>query len=1059
MWYQQITPKTRWALALLACLAGGAHAATLTVGPAPDNTYLTLELALAAADSGDVIILDEAGSPYVLTAEVVINTNLSPLRIQGQFNNDETPDEIVIEGAAGAPVFTVETGAQATFRHLTITGGTTGIQALNNSQVTLERVYVSETGAEGMTVTNAEQVDITSSIFNACGGAGLEVNNGTVDVTQSTFIDNTGLAIDLQSGTCEVSFSLFYNNNGSRTADQLDAAVAGLDIDYCYVDGGTPAIVNVAAAPTIDPTVTTAFAGDPETDVFDSASTWRGQLLLPIRSGNSSTPRVSDAPFGRDFIFRARDAADAHIGAHEFGAVAGAQVWVDCVISQNGVPLEALTAGGEEYAAAGFITIEVFLSSGNLQNAVLYLAPENGNETLASGRVVIPLNNPVPGSENYSTTDYFIDPDHFVPAQDGTSLLLDGVAELFLQVPALGPAGVDFPGVNADNYGGVYGPTEPAAEAGRIFVIDTVPPQIVGFGALRAHEYVVPLSHNDTYSPADVNLMEWSANGDAPLASSTGKLDPNAGGPEPHVFFNNQTTDLNFTIRMVFIDANGVNDGTVIIPVTQSAGFAPAPAPESATGAAIYDLLRHPDASNENPRGQAWWEQVQPLPVDAGTGLTITYTGGGGANLTVEWAFTGVPTDLPLNGFWEAIAQFGAQDLAGNVAGANPGNSPLIQGISPFHIWQMAFVSGAISSGPGGRETQTPVINWGVQRFGVTPVNTDNAYPVAQYTVYGRAAGDDPNTLGWTPLDGNGNPAGAPVWSDWISVRRIDQYTLFTQTPPRQLGNIIQTQAQYMIVVRTADEAGNEVDYTPGTTYPNPGTEFLGIFNGTPYVAETWTNGGASIGLDTRISPTFWHNATGGGVLRDVDPGERRLGAASRVPLPAAATDCVNSLRVEGNFIIEMALTDNINSANAGVYFELFEDGALAASGFREGGAGNSSVRLVIPEDLLAPPAGLTLYNVSGFLNFAVDADGAPLDCDGSGTQDRDRLGDEGFDGPESPFRKRDVRYRLVAATALNAGGVHDPNAIDPTPATVEFTVTVDRGLQDDQPIKSFVQE
>ena len=1043
MWYQQVTPKTRWALALLACLAGGAHADTLTVGPPPNNTYLTLDLALAAAASGDVIILDEAGSPYALSAEVVINANLSPLRIQGQFNSNETPDEIVIEGAAGAPVFTVETDAQMTFRHLTITGGTVGIQAMEDSRVTLERVYVSATGAEGMTVTDAEQVNITSSIFNACGAAGLEVNSGTVDVTQSTFIDNTGLAIDLQDGTCEVSFSLFYNNNGGRTADQLDAAVAGLDIDYCYVDGATPAIVNVAATPTIDPTVTTAFAGDPETDVFDSASTWRGQLVLPIRSGNPSSPRVSDAPVGRDFIYRARDAGDAHIGAHEFGAVVGAQVWVDCVISQNGVPLQSLTAGGEEYATSGFITIEVFLSSGTLQDAVLFLAPENGNVTLASGRVVIPLEDPVPGSENYATAEYFIDPAHFVPAQDGTSLLLDGLAGLFLQLPNLGPAGVDFPGVNTDNYGGPYGVTEPAAEAGRVFVIDTIPPQIVNFSVLRAHQYVI--AHNDGYSPADAAYPGWSALGDAPLASSTGVLNGVVGGREPHVFFNNQTADLNFTIEMEFIDANGIDNGTVIVPISQSAGFAAAPAPDTATGGAIHDLLRHPDLRSVNPRGLAWWEMVRALPVDGGTSLTITYTGGAGANLTVTWTFTGVPTDLPLNGFWESIAQFAAQDLAGNIAGANPGNNPLIQTISPYHIWQMCYVAGAISSGPGGRETAVPVINWGVQRFGVTPVNTDNAFPIAQYAIYYGPGGLTPADAGWAPVNANGGIGaigGPPVWSDWIANRRIDQYTEFSSAAGTYLGNLIQTLGQYLIVIRTADEAGNEV---PLATFPGAG-----------YVADTWTNGGPSIGLDTRISPTYWHNATGGGDLRDVDAGERRLGSATRVPLPEAGT----CLRVEGGFIIEMALTDSINSGNAGVYFELFEDGARAASGFIVGAAGNSSVSLVVPQDLLSPPGNLNLDPVSGFLNFAVDAFGAPLDCDGVGGQDRDRLGDEGFDDPESPFRKRDVRYRLVAATALNDGtGNPDPGAIDQTPATVEFTVTVDRGLKDDQPIKSFVQE
>ena len=69
-------------------------------------------------------------------------------------------------------------------------------------------------------------------------------------------------------------------------------------------------------------------------------------------------------------------------------------------------------------------------------------------------------------------------------------------------------------------------------------------------------------------------------------------------------------------------------------------------------------------------------------------------------------------------------------------------------------------------------------------------------------------------------------------------------------------------------------------------------------------------------------------------------------------------------------------------------------------------------------------------------------------------------LGDDGEPGSESPYRKRDVKYQLLVATGIPTGDP-PPNdwVYDTTPASVEFTVTVDRGLKDDQPVKSFSKE
>jgi hypothetical protein len=79
-----------------------------------------------------------------------------------------------------------------------------------------------------------------------------------------------------------------------------------------------------------------------------------------------------------------------------------------------------------------------------------------------------------------------------------------------------------------------------------------------------------------------------------------------------------------------------------------------------------------------------------------------------------------------------------------------------------------------------------------------------------------------------------------------------------------------------------------------------------------------------------------------------------------------------------------------------------------------------------------------------------------PSVCDPAPT----RLGDDGEPGSESPFRKRDVKYQLLVATGIDTDpGPAEVWVFDTTPASVEFTVTVDRGLKDDQPIKRFSKE
>jgi hypothetical protein len=240
-----------------------------------------------------------------------------------------------------------------------------------------------------------------------------------------------------------------------------------------------------------------------------------------------------------------------------------------------------------------------------------------------------------------------------------------------------------------------------------------------------------------------------------------------------------------------------------------------------------------------------------------------------------------------------------------------------------------------------------------------------------------------------------------------------------------------------MMLLQGYDEAGNLQTYADGSAIPAT----FGDLSAIPALAyNIWGDPGmsAAAALDTKVQATFWHNAGGGRVL---DAGERSFGAASRVPLPAAEVGC--TVRVEAGFKITMQAADSVGSGDL-IAFELYEDGRFAVGGEIDPTllpAGPYS--LVIPQDLLVPPAGLTLTGGSlNFLNPSICPD--PIDR---------RLGDDGAPGSESPYRHRDVKYQLLVATKLVTG------EIDPTPATVEFTVTVDRALKDDQPVKTFTKE
>ena len=231
------------------------------------------------------------------------------------------------------------------------------------------------------------------------------------------------------------------------------------------------------------------------------------------------------------------------------------------------------------------------------------------------------------------------------------------------------------------------------------------------------------------------------------------------------------------------------------------------------------------------------------------------------------------------------------------------------------------------------------------------------------------------------------------------------------------------------------------------------------VFDTNSIAYNRWIDPGASLslGIDTRVRATFWHNNTDLGDITAIDSDEKVFGQVARIPLPNTLCQ-----RVEGGFSVTTGVPDV--ALAVAMDFRLFEDGRIVASGTVTG----ANPTLVIPEDLLNPPAGLLLngaYTPDDFLNFAPPLVplGVPHDCNTDTFPDQDRLGDDGDPDAEPGNRRRDVKYVLqvaTVATMLNSVGV-PVDIADESPASVEFTVTARSGAPKsaDQAIKSFKRE
>lgn len=172
--------------AMMACALApaAAHAAEVHVTSSADDGPGSLRAAVATAEAGDTVIIDEGVNPVLDTAVLAAKR----ITIRGQGARDTT-----IRGAAGNDViytfFSDGPSGRLTVQDLRITGGRRGLGGFYGG-LTVERVQVDGTSEPGI-VSNLP-LDVRDTTVAGNGG-GIVARHETL-IENSTIVDNHGAA-------------------------------------------------------------------------------------------------------------------------------------------------------------------------------------------------------------------------------------------------------------------------------------------------------------------------------------------------------------------------------------------------------------------------------------------------------------------------------------------------------------------------------------------------------------------------------------------------------------------------------------------------------------------------------------------------------------------------------------------------------------------------------------------------------------------------------------------------------------------------------------------------
>lgn len=961
------------------------------------------------------------------------------------------------------PVIQVEADTIFRIENLAVTGGTIGILGMSDaSEITILRCYAHHLANEGIYLNGVSDSAISNSVVYTCGGDAIHVKGGKTNVFQCTLKNNGSYGVYAEGGTVNVIASLVWNNTGglrsaSSTLTSYNNFVYPVDFSSVRFGGDPdifaspdPDVVHFLDTPWVGKLKNTPPAPCPCPIYADTSLEALNGSGVTYPLDNDSGDRLGNLG-SSDFESDPRDDSPLQVGADEVVAGANLAAWTRCAVSTV-APAE-VTGRDYDIVIGKTFTVEVeVVGPASLDDANIFVVPQEYQsyvnsdpslihalqENLLWGRLSTP-SDPRVGVAVFTIGSTCME--H--PQEAGQDLCLDGRARIYLEIGGT-LYGI---GINEDFL--TFSPryTE--------FIVDTTPPAIAPI-SLQSTAQTLVLDSNDSLLPSAADgpyPNNWCAQY-PPLAVSAGTLTPVV-TPPPHVFFNNDPSGgmgasaLSFTVGLVFWDTFPVDSHNIEHNLIETSGFRKNLGDLTADGSdAVQNLL----FNGPGMSGTAYWKpggsaSAAVSGVDASllmNQMEPSYgeTGLGGdeeraEKMFVLWQVSG----LDFNPSWHFTTQFGATDIAGNRMASD----------EPLHFWWMRDPAAVFTSAPAaGVRTEAPVFGWMLDRGSAdTPQDADPCLPIAQFRIWQAENPFAPDVTMWLPVDQM-----LTEWSDWQPGSTIDVNTLIYDSG-LTLGDVLQTHpgSLLMMTLRGADEAGN-VQPLPasaaGDVLANLGA--LAGGGGIPPVAYAyWRSPGQVRPLDTSMQAQFWHNRDDVDIddpsLRAYDPGmgEKDFGSSRRVPI--SPEEC--GLRIEGKFTIRVEIPDAPSAAYT--YYvdcQLFQDGQLVVAGILEVPPDQQVLEIQIPQDVINPQAGLTW-------RFPVGAKPYEFLRESCGRQDR--LGDDGNKG-DNTIRKRDVEYIFTART-MEEDSVGRGWAADPTPAMVQFTVTVPENRKEEQPIKVFTRE
>ena len=190
------------AVALIACLAHPALAATHAVRNTDSEGEGSLREAVGGASKGDTILFGTSVRGTISLAE--------PLEIDGLNLKGAGADAVTVRGSGES---TLALEGTVTISALTIAGGDTAI-SIGNGKVTLLDAVVEDSKGAGITIEDGK-VTLVRSQVSGNAGAGVETTGGAVSCVNSTIADNGGAGIRAEKGRVESASCSIAHNRGA----------------------------------------------------------------------------------------------------------------------------------------------------------------------------------------------------------------------------------------------------------------------------------------------------------------------------------------------------------------------------------------------------------------------------------------------------------------------------------------------------------------------------------------------------------------------------------------------------------------------------------------------------------------------------------------------------------------------------------------------------------------------------------------------------------------------------------------------------------------------------